>query len=511
MKIQFKSLTVEHFKNHSELQISFGDITSIGGRNGVGKSSVGEAVTWVLYNTDPFGTKIDPKPIGNEDAETKVELLLSVDGKDILLGRSQKKTATYYINEVPTKAKEYEAFVAELFDKNLFLSLFNPNYFSSQHWQDQRAQLLQYVKEPLNKEVFAEMAEVIVKEVEPELKKRSLDDLEKIHKDRKNKHDKSIERASERVLTLKEQFEKQYGNGVTNVEDTQKQVAELQAERNKIEQAMRAVQEQQQQYNQVQYKIQGVKQEIEKQKKIVLAIRGEQPIDTCRTCGQALPEEAMEKVKQDRVNRFNHEKQIGSTMVAKLDELEATFSQMAAPETPSFDRLNEIDSKLAELNITLRRLQQVESLKQEIEEAQQEADRIRKERNESIFILDGIKDFRTKRSELMVKKIQSLFTTISVNLYETLKNGEERATFEVVMDGKSYVRLSTAEKIKAGLEMVEVLSQQSDLVAPIFIDNAESILHFQKPSGQLIIAKVEDTEFTVQAKTLEIKEEIVNG
>ena len=65
-------------------------------------------------------------------------------------------------------------------------------------------------------------------------------------------------------------------------------------------------------------------------------------------------------------------------------------------------------------------------------------------------IVDAIKEFKTKRSELMVSKVDDLFTSISVKLYETLKNGEERATFEIEMDGKPYSKLSTAEKIKAG-------------------------------------------------------------
>ncbi|WP_257145408.1 hypothetical protein [Bacillus cereus] len=55
------------------------------------------------------------------------------------------------------------------------------------------------------------------------------------------------------------------------------------------------------------------------------------------------------------------------------------------------------------------------------------------------------------------------------------------------------------------------MSKQSELVVPTFIDNTESILHFEKPVGQLIVAQVQDTEFTVQTKTIETKEEVING
>ncbi|EEK69836.1 ATPase involved in DNA repair [Bacillus mycoides] len=171
--------------------MAFGEITTISDPNGAGKSSIGEAITWVLYGIDPYGTKNEPKPIDNEDAETKVELLIQVDDKDILIGKAQKKAAKYFINEVPKKAKEFESFVDELFDKQAFLSLFNPGFFSSQHWQTQREQLLSYVGEPLKKEVFAELPKIQVELLEENLKKLSIEDLQKVHIERKKTHEKS--------------------------------------------------------------------------------------------------------------------------------------------------------------------------------------------------------------------------------------------------------------------------------------------------------------------------------
>ncbi|EJQ55139.1 AAA family ATPase [Bacillus mycoides] len=510
MKIYFKELRITNFKNHDSLNVAFGEITTISGPNGAGKSSLGEAITWVLYGIDPYGTKNEPKPIGNEEAETKVELLIQVDDKDILIGKAQKKAAKYFINEVPKKAKEFESFVDELFDKQAFLSLFNPGYFSSQHWQTQREQLLTYVSEPLKKEVFAELPKIQVELLEENLKKLSIEDLQKVHIERKKTHEKSYERASERVITLKEQYEKQKAESTdVNKEEIESQLSELQAKRSEIDKTIKDSQKKHQQYNQVQYQIEGMKQQVLKQKEVVLGIRDEELQDTCHTCGQALQDEAVEQVKQNKINRFEEAKQIGTKMVNKLKELEASIKEMSLEEVDP-TQTREIDEKIYELNGLLRQSQQLGLLQKEIDEAASTQEKIRKEKNESIAIIDAIKDFRTKRSELMVSKIQSLFTNIDVQLYETLKNGEERATFEILMDGKPYSRLSTAEKIKAGLELIEVLSKQSQLVVPTFVDNAESIIHFTKPAGQLIIAKVEDTEFTIKVEGIQ-KEEQING
>ncbi|MED1086953.1 AAA family ATPase [Bacillus mycoides] len=509
MKINFKELRITNFKNHDSLNVEFGEITTISGPNGAGKSSISEAITWVLYGIDPYGTKNEPKPIGNEEAETKVELLIQVDDKDILIGKAQKKTAKYFINEVPKKAKEFESFVDELFDKQAFLSLFNPGFFSSQHWQTQGEQLLSYVGEPLKKEVFAELPKIQVELLEENLKKLSIEDLQKVHVERKKTHEKSYERASERVITLKEQYEKQKTESTdVNKEEIELQLSELQMKRSEIDKTIKDSQKKQQQYNQLNSHIEVISQQISQQKHVVMVIRDEKLQDTCHTCGQALQDEAVEQVKQNKINRFEGAKQIGSNMVKRLKELKASIKEMSAEEVDP-TQTREIDEKIYELNGLLRQSQQLELLQKEIDVAADSQAKIRKEKNESIAIIDAIKDFRTKRSELMVSMIQSLFTNIDVQLYETLKNGEERATFEILMDGKGYSRLSTAEKIKAGLELVEVLSKQSQLIVPCFIDNAESILHFTKPAGQLIIAKVEDTEFTIKAAGIQ-KEEMKN-
>ncbi|MCM3736419.1 AAA family ATPase [Bacillus cytotoxicus] len=511
MLIDFKSLSIQNFKNHSNLQILFGDITSVAGRNGVGKSTISEAITWVLYGTDPFGTKIEPKPISDVDAETKVELLIEVDGKDILICRNQKKTAKYFINEVPKKAKEFESWIEGLVNKQTLLSLFNPAYFSTQHWQAQREQLLSYVGEPLKKEVFAALPKLQVELLEGTLKKHSLEDLQKVHAERKKTHEKSYERASERVITLQEQLEKQKAEQQEiDTEAIRQKILDLQAERSKIDEQNQIAKQNQQSYLQMQYKITGIKQEIEKQKSLVLSIKNEQVQQSCHTCGQALQGEALDKVKKNRIDRFEEAKQLGKSMVAKRDDLEGQFKQMS-PVDVNLTETSELDNQIFSLNALLQKARSLELLQQEIDEAAATKEQIRKEKNESLSILDAIKEFRTKRSELMVQKIQSLFTKIDVQLYEILKNGEERATFEILMDGKPYSRLSTAEKIKAGLEVIEVLSKQGELIVPTFVDNAESILHFEKPSGQLIMAQVQDTDFTVQAKIIENKEEVING
>ncbi|WP_456273597.1 AAA family ATPase [Bacillus sp. AK031] len=504
MKIIFKELRIENFKNHKSLLVEFGEVTNIAGRNGAGKSSIGDAVTWALYGTDTMGSKLDPKPIDAEEGtETRVELWIRFNDKDILLSRTQKKTAKYFINEIPKKATEFNELLDEIFDKNLFLSLFNPAYFFTQHWQDQRTQLLQYVKEPLNKEVLAELPKVLQTELEEPLKKHNLDDLEKLHREKAKQGKSNYERAAERVLTLEEQFSKTEEPSV-DVEKYQKEIESLHGQRAAIDEENADRQKQIIARNRIEGQIDNLSTQINQQKNIVQSIKDEEIQDACTTCGQPLKEDAITKVKENRQGRFNKEVAKGKELVQKVNELKQLLAAMPEPADIDRTKLNEIEDKLMELQMKVKSSGMQKELEQDLQEAKVRKEQLRKEKNDSQSMVDAIKEFRAKRSELMVQKVDDLFSTIKVRLYETLKNGEERATFEIEMDGKPYSKLSTAEKIKAGLELIEVISKQSEVITPTFIDNAESILRFTAPSGQPIVARVKDVDLDIQPISEEV-------
>jgi hypothetical protein len=498
MQIAFKSLAIENVKNHESLTVKFGDVTTIQGRNGAGKSTIGDAITWVLFGTDISGSKLDPRPIGSEEGtESKVELLVNIGGKDVLFGRTQKKTAKYFLNEVPKKATEFNEFLENQFDKNLFLSLLNPGHFFTQHWQDQRNQLLQYVSEPLNKEVLSALSKVDCERLEEPLKKHSLDDLEKLHREKVRSSDKAHERAAERVLTLKEQMSKQQ-NDSEDVDHFKKEVEMLHKKRVEIDEENSKIQKVIIERNRLEAQIDNLTSQVMNQKQVVQSIKDESVKELCSTCGQPLTEEAVSKVKEERKQRFNKEVAKGQDLVRKVNELKAKLTDYPEPGEINRGELNEIEDKLMDLQMAIKASEQSKNLEVDLQDATEKKESLRKELVTSKAIVDAIKEFKSKRSELMVSKVDELFTTISVKLYETLKNGEERATFEIEMNGKPYSKLSTAEKIKAGLELIEVLSKQSDVVAPTFVDNAESILNFTAPAGQLIVARVKDEEFNIK-------------
>jgi DNA repair exonuclease SbcCD ATPase subunit len=488
--ITFITLTLQNFKSHRDLTVNFGEVTKITADNAKGKSSIMESISWLLYGTDVIGSKLDPTPINYESEGTMVSLLFSLGGKQVLLGRELHKGKTqYYINEIPSKAGSFKEILDQLFDKNLFLSLFNPNYFFTLHWEDQREMLLKYVTAPASKEVLNHMLDEQKKCLEPLLKKHSLNDLEELHKDNKKKKDKQYIAAQSKTKTLKEQME--HYQPTIPFESIVAELNPLKREREKIEKVTDSAGEINGRINVLNAKIHNLNKERDQMKKDWDLLKNEKIADHCRVCKQPLQEESLQSVKDEHDQRKDSFKKIFHQIVEDRKKLEEELKTLEYIDvTEQIEKVREIQSKIDPLEKELSKHKEFKFFQEQAQEAERVEKELLSSLNQSIFILDSIKAFRAKEAELQAEKVQALFETLSIRLFEKQKNGELKNTFEIEMDGKPYSKLSLSEGIRAGLELREVLSKQSDVIAPVFVDNAESITSFQQPTGQLIISRV---------------------
>lgn len=69
--------------------------------------------------------------------------------------------------------------------------------------------------------------------------------------------------------------------------------------------------------------------------------------------------------------------------------------------------------------------------------------------------------------------------------------GEVKDTFKFTYGGRRYDRLSLSEKIRAGMEVAELMKRLTGRNYPTFVDNMESVddLANVRPTGQVIMAK----------------------
>ena len=81
---------------------------------------------------------------------------------------------------------------------------------------------------------------------------------------------------------------------------------------------------------------------------------------------------------------------------------------------------------------------------------------------------------------------------VEISLYDVVKStGERKDVFKFTYGGRRYDRLSLSEKIRAGMEVSELMKRLTGRNYPVFVDNMESVddLNNVRPTGQVIMAK----------------------
>ena len=96
--------------------------------------------------------------------------------------------------------------------------------------------------------------------------------------------------------------------------------------------------------------------------------------------------------------------------------------------------------------------------------------------------------------------INSLFSLVQFQLFETTTDGKVHECCRVNIDGVPYDVANKAGKINAKIELVSKLSEYYGILMPLFIDDKESINHPILTQHQRIELLVTlDKEITVQS------------
>lgn len=170
MKITIKSIHIENFKGINMLDVNFSVKTKISGQNAVGKTTIFDAFTWLLFNKNSSGEeKFNFRPLNKEgtridNVEIKVVAIMDVDGKEVELSKVQKQNwvkkrgtntvslqgnpNSYEIDGYPKSEAEFKEYVSGIAQsEEMFKMLTNPQYFSSLKWKDQRDILMKLVSD----------------------------------------------------------------------------------------------------------------------------------------------------------------------------------------------------------------------------------------------------------------------------------------------------------------------------------------------------------------------------
>ena len=223
MNIKLNKISIRNFKGIKELDIAFdGHNVNIYGDNATGKTTIFDAFLWTLFGKNSAGkSDFEWKPLdpdGNEIhyLETSVELSLQIDGENKIL----KKCATenwvkkrgnieqvfegnnnnYWIDEVPTKATDFQKYIASIINEQKFKMITNPLFFNSQMTPDEQRTVVSSIAEIGNitdERIMSENKEFTL--LCEKLNGRSIEDFLKIVNETIKKLNKEIENIPVRI------------------------------------------------------------------------------------------------------------------------------------------------------------------------------------------------------------------------------------------------------------------------------------------------------------------------
>ncbi len=105
-------------------------------------------------------------------------------------------------------------------------------------------------------------------------------------------------------------------------------------------------------------------------------------------------------------------------------------------------------------------------------------------------LMTSVAVYISERAKLTFSALK--MNRVEISLYDIVKTtGERKDVFKFTYGGRRYDRLSLSEKIRAGMEVSELMKRLTGRNYPVFVDNMESVddLNNVRPTGQVIMAK----------------------
>ncbi|MBT0134827.1 AAA family ATPase [Listeria seeligeri] len=191
-----------------------------------------------------------------------------------------------------------------------------------------------------------------------------------------------------------------------------------------------------------------------------------------------------------------------TTYIEKQAELEMIEEKLRDEKGSSVTAVAEIQLKIdelqAEVNDLKADLSKFDSNKkqdkriQELEEESAEKSAMYNELEKGLYLIEK---FNKAKCNLLEDKINSKFKYVSFKLFKTQINGGIDECCETIYNGVPYNSgLNNAARINGGLDIINALTEHVQVIAPIFVDNRESVTELIDTESQLISLIVSESD-----------------
>lgn len=155
-KIQFKKLRLLNFCGIRNAEYEFGDdLTIIKGKNGLGKTTIANAIMYALFGKDISGNSLDIKTFDKDhniikEIPHEVTLVLQCNDEkyslkrglyDAWKGNECRNTYKYFINDEVSTAGDFKSVVDSICPEDVFRLCSSAKDFVYRPWQEQRNKL----------------------------------------------------------------------------------------------------------------------------------------------------------------------------------------------------------------------------------------------------------------------------------------------------------------------------------------------------------------------------------
>lgn len=192
-----------------------------------------------------------------------------------------------------------------------------------------------------------------------------------------------------------------------------------------------------------------------------------------------------------------------------LEELKGLEESLVEPEKSDnkelIEKRQELTKAIEQIKLELSTEIVIDSANKRIKELEDEENKLVQQiadvEREEFVIENFIKD----KINFLESKINKKFSFVQFKMFDHQINGGISETCEALIDGVPFSIANTASRINAGLDIITTLSEYYGVVAPIFIDNRESVTDIINTEAQIInlIVSPQDEKLRIESTNLQ--------
>lgn len=499
------SLQLRNFKGIGSLDLDTdGANLDVFGANGAGKTTLADALSWLLTGADSLGSKSPEVKTRGADGKAFPGLVSSVSavllhgGRELSLEKTYREEwkarrgsltkelaghrTDYEIDGAPATKAEFDAVIHELGGAGRIALLLRPAAFLELHWGERRRILLELVAPISDADVIATVPRLA------ELPARQAG--------------KTLEAAKKIWMIQRRALADQRASIPARIDELSRvardpptpplgELAALREELARIEahgDAERASRESE---------ISRLTYELTADHAALSALT--RVGGACPTCGQALPMSATEaSIAAQSPNRAEAVTKLESKIEGKHARLR---DLMEREPVPQHSRTGELQAAIMEHEQWAARHHEEERRQLRIEELSAQETALCSELEQIDASLWMAAEFMRAKARLLTDRINAMFALTTWKLFETQVNGTLVECCDATIEGRPYdSALSTSERMRVGLDIINTFAREWGLSAPVLVDNAESITELPPISGQVIrlIVSPQDTVLRIE-------------